>query len=78
MWDAQLGKSFFLPGVLQGQPAWVRCPAALRAPLLTLFWANDLDQVWLRLGLRLRSTLTLVVRAPLLTLFRANDLDQEG
>ena len=44
LWDAPLGESFFLPGVLQGQPEWVRCPAALRAPLLTLFWANDLDQ----------------------------------
>ena len=40
----QPGESFFLPGVLQGQPEWVHCPAALRAPLLTLFWANDLDQ----------------------------------
>lgn len=44
LWDAPLGSSFMLPGVLEGQPARIECPHALRAALITLYWANDVDQ----------------------------------
>ena len=44
LWDAPLGSSFVVPGMLPGQPEMIEVEAELRAPLLQLYWANDLDQ----------------------------------
>ena len=44
LWDAPPGSDFRVPGLLREQPDMMECPAALRAPLVLLFWANDIDQ----------------------------------
>lgn len=46
IWDAPLGRPFRI--YLRREQSWIRCPASLRGPLLFMYWANALDQVYRR------------------------------